>query len=349
MDWKQDPNQWGAIHFHDDDVYDAGWEIDFALTIPADMESGFTPRAFAQAHHEEYIPFAVSPSPGKESKIALVLATSTYLAYGNDRLGMDGGGAELLNNILNVINPHEFFLNEHIRIWRVALRRPLGWQWHLLHVAVTSPGEYAAETPGHAWWVRPFETMGLAADTHIIDWLDAMGYDHDVLTDEELHDRGYQALAPYQVVIAGTHPEYCSTEMWDAYDAFRRRGGRIMALGGDGWYWRVAYHPNCPGLWSCGAPKAVCALGPRRLANTSKTSTGGWAACGFRLGKSPQSLVGVGFAAQGFDLSSYYERMPDSYRPEAAFIFEDVGDERIGDFGLIAGGAAGLEVDRAAS
>jgi N,N-dimethylformamidase len=67
-----------------------------------------------------------------------------------------------------------------------------------------------------------------------------------------------------------------------------------------------------------------------------------------RLGKSPQSLVGVGFAAQGFDLSSYYERMPDSYRPEVKFIFEGVGDERIGDFGLIAGGAAGLEVDRAA-
>jgi hypothetical protein len=71
---------------------------------------------------------------------------------------------------------------------------------------------------------------------------------HDVLTDEELHDRGYRALAPYQVVIAGTHPEYCSSEMWDAYDAYRRRGGRIMALGGDGWYWRVAYHPYCPGI-----------------------------------------------------------------------------------------------------
>ena len=40
--------------------------------------------------------------------------------------------------------------------------------------------------------------------------------------------------------------------------------------------------------------------------------------------------------------------MPESYRPEAAFIFEGVGDERIGDFGQSAGGAAGLEVDRAA-
>ena len=160
MDWKQDPIQWGAIHFHDDDIYDAGWEIDFALTIPADMESGLYAARLRSGAYEEYIPFAVSPSPGKENKIALVLATSTYLAYGNDRLGMDGGGAELLNNILNVINPHELFLNEHIRIWRVALRRPFGRQWHLLHLTVTSPGKYAAQTPGHARWVRPFETMG---------------------------------------------------------------------------------------------------------------------------------------------------------------------------------------------
>ena len=137
--------------------------------------------------------------------------------------------------------------------------------------------------------------------------------------------------------------------MWDAYDAFRRRGGRIMALGGDGWYWRVAYHPYCPGIMELrraeSGVRAWAAAPGEYFQNFDGRMGGLWV----RLGKSPQSLVGVGFAAQGFDLSSYYERMPDSYRPEAAFIFEGVGDERIGDFGLIAGGAAGLEVDRAAS
>ena len=59
-----------------------------------------------------------------------------------------------------------------------------------------------------------------------------------------------------------------------------------------------------------------------------------------RLGRSPQTVVGVGFSAQGFDISGHYERLPDSYRPAAAFIFDGVGDEKIG--------AAGLEVDRAA-
>ena len=36
QDWKRAPSQYGAIHFHDDDLYDAGWDADFTLTIPED-------------------------------------------------------------------------------------------------------------------------------------------------------------------------------------------------------------------------------------------------------------------------------------------------------------------------
>jgi N,N-dimethylformamidase len=61
----------------------------------------------------------------------------------------------------------------------------------------------------------------------------------------------------------------------------------------------------------------------------------------------PQQIVGTGFTAEGFDLSSYYRRKPDSFDPRARFIFEGVADDDlIGDFGLVGGGAAGLELDR---
>ena len=64
-------------------------------------------------------------------------------------------------------------------------------------------------------------------------------------------------------------------------------------------------------------------------------------------GRAPQRLTGVGFAAQGFDRSTYYERLPDSFDERAAFVFEGVGDdERIGDFGIMGGGAGGAEIDR---
>jgi hypothetical protein len=54
-----------------------------------------------------------------------------------------------------------------------------------------------------------------------------------------------------------------------------------------------------------------------------------------RIGRPPNVICGVGFIAQGFDVSSYYRRAPDAGNPRAAFIFEDVADEIIGNFGLV--------------
>jgi N,N-dimethylformamidase len=67
-----------------------------------------------------------------------------------------------------------------------------------------------------------------------------------------------------------------------------------------------------------------------------------------RMGKAPQALVGSGMAAQGFDCSTWFQRTEASSDERAAFIFEGVGpDERIGDFGIVGGGAAGWEIDQA--
>ena len=35
MNWRHAPHQYGAIHFHDDDMIDARWETDFSFTVPA--------------------------------------------------------------------------------------------------------------------------------------------------------------------------------------------------------------------------------------------------------------------------------------------------------------------------
>ena len=36
MDWRRAPEQYGAIHFHDDDLHDAGWTPSLTLTVPAE-------------------------------------------------------------------------------------------------------------------------------------------------------------------------------------------------------------------------------------------------------------------------------------------------------------------------
>jgi N,N-dimethylformamidase len=120
-----------------------------------------------------------------------------------------------------------------------------------------------------------------------------------------------------------------------------------MYMGGNGFYWHCAWHPAMPGLLEIrraenGTRTWAAAPGEYHLGATGRMS-GLWANCGFP----PQTLTGVGYASTGFDSASYYKRLPGSFDPRAAFIFQGVGkDEKIGDFGSL-GGAAGYELDMA--
>ncbi len=69
MDWKQAPQQWGAIHFHDDDIYDALWETDFSLKIPDDMPSGLYAARLRAPGSEEYIPSPSAPRPARSRRL----------------------------------------------------------------------------------------------------------------------------------------------------------------------------------------------------------------------------------------------------------------------------------------
>ena len=39
-DFKHAPSHYGAVHFHDDDLHDCGWQTDFEWTVPHDLRSG---------------------------------------------------------------------------------------------------------------------------------------------------------------------------------------------------------------------------------------------------------------------------------------------------------------------
>ncbi|SMH26507.1 N,N-dimethylformamidase [Mesorhizobium australicum] len=136
--------------------------------------------------------------------------------------------------------------------------------------------------------------------------------------------------------------------MWDAVDTYAKRGGRLLYMGGDGFYWRVAFNRDFPGIIELRRAETGIRAWPTEVGEYYQGFDGRYGGLWLRQGRAPQGLVGVGFAAQGFDISSYFVRMSDSFKPEVQFVFEGVGaDERIGDFGLIGGGAAGLELDRA--
>ena len=145
----------------------------------------------------------------------------------------------------------------------------------------------------------------------------------------------------------GSHPEYHTANTLDALQQYRDQGGKLLYLGGNGFYWRVALHSQQPGMIEIrrgeGGIRAWAAE-PGEYFNAFDGAYGGlWR----RNGRPPQKLAGVGFSSQGQFEGSYYRRNPDTNDPKVAWIFEGVEDEILGDFGFSGGGAAGFELDRA--
>ena len=344
--WRHAPDEYGAIHFHRDDVYDAGWEADFALEVPA-LGSGLYAAKLSGEGAEEYVPFYVRPPQGKpRAKVLFLAPTASYMAYGNYLLALDDTGCEQGNARLLVFEPHDAYLAAHPEYGRSLYDLHADGSgivhYSRLHPNLTMRPKFMRWDGGGGSALRQFN-----ADTHLIDWLEAMGHDYDVATDEDLHAEGLACLEPYACVVTGSHPEYYTTRMWETVRAYTEAGGRLMYMGGNGFFWHIAHHEALPGVIE--VRKADVSRnwenepGERHLAFSGELSGG------LRSGgRPPQMLLGVGMEAMGFDRGAPYTRAPDSFDPRAAFIFEGVGaDEPIGDFGLMVGCAAGIEIDRA--
>ncbi len=87
-DWDASQNDWtrasygyGAIHFHDDDLDDAAWEMSFELEIPQDLKSGCYGVHVDDGATQDMIPFFVRPDFTIENPplVALIMPTFTYL------------------------------------------------------------------------------------------------------------------------------------------------------------------------------------------------------------------------------------------------------------------------------
>ena len=114
-------------------------------------------------------------------------------------------------------------------------------------------------------------------------------------------------------------------------------------MGGNTWYWRVAFNPSVPGVMEVRRNEDGTRAWAAEPGEYYHSFTGEYGGLWRRQGRPPQMIAGNGFIAQGFDDSSYYLRQEGSFDPRARFIFEGIADdERIGDFGLVGNGAAGL-------
>lgn len=348
------PDQYEAAHFHDDDLDDAGWEVALTWTVPDDLASGVYGFRLRTESSEDIVPVFVRPGRGAPTAdVALVLPTFTYVAYANDRImardSVRDAYRELGIEIDYPSRPADHYINEK---------------------GLLSVYDFHSDGTGvcHASWLRPMVDVRtdylecdlssgrgaphcFAADLHLVDWLAHEGIEVDILTDEHLHAEGSSALDPYRVVLTGTHPEYVSGEILDAFEGYLDEGGRVMYLGGNGFYWVAELDPedeHTIEIRRCGPATRAWEMPPGEWHLSASGKLGGlWR---FR-GRAPQRLFGVGFGAQGYGArGSGYERAEASFDPRNSFVFEGLDDDQleIGAQPALVNdwGAAGFEVDR---
>ncbi|MBS0560574.1 MAG: N,N-dimethylformamidase large subunit [Proteobacteria bacterium] len=344
MRWSDKPEHYAAVHFHADDLNDCGWDTDFVFDVPPDLPSGVYGIRLRCEDAEDVVPVFVLPPPGAATaKVAVLFPTYTYQVYANyDRANFDAAFAARRAEWRSY--PHHPAENKQFGLST--------YDWHgdgsgvayssLMRPIMTMRAGYIAYVDLRGSGLRHFPS-----DLHLVAWLDAMGISFDAITDHDLEREGEALLGRYACVLTGTHPEYQTPRTWDALHGYISEGGRLVYLGGNGFYWRVAVSDAAPGVIEVrraeGGTRAW-ASEPGEYYNALDRGYGGlWR----RNGRPPQMLVGVGFSAQGRFEGSYYRRQPASHDADLAWMFAGIEGEVIGDFGYSGGGAAGFEVDRA--
>ncbi|HEX5292857.1 MAG TPA: N,N-dimethylformamidase beta subunit family domain-containing protein [Streptosporangiaceae bacterium] len=226
------------------DAYAAGcgWPAGFSLDLPRDWRSGFyvvTVRAVSPAGEvwEREHGFTLRAAPDRRGDIALILTTSTMLAYN------DWGGANHYRGIgddprADIGSPVS---STQRPIARGMIAKPPGtpreanpatppmfagprypaYEWARLH-------GYSRHHADAFWatYERPFAA-----------WAESNGYELDYLTQHDLHFDP-AALSGYRCAIVVGHDEYWSGPMRDVVDAFVDAGGGLARFGGN-FAWQV--------------------------------------------------------------------------------------------------------------
>ncbi|OJY36946.1 MAG: hypothetical protein BGP06_14080 [Rhizobiales bacterium 65-9] len=217
------------------------WPVVLRWPVPHDLPSGFY-LMLARAEmngvvrEQEHGFFVRSGAPGRDAKILLVAATSTWTAYN------DWGGA---NHYIGHNVPGGFPFAPRLSTQRPfarglifspvgAPRKPHAFRVERGAVPRYPPIEFSYtrglskfySNAGWATYERPFCV-----------WAERNGYRLDYATQTDLH-YDEELLAPYDCVVLVGHDEYWTWEMREALDHYVTAGGHVARFGGN-FFWQV--------------------------------------------------------------------------------------------------------------
>lgn len=328
LDARLQPSHYDAVHFHETDMAGLDWPVSYEIDIPEGTESGVYALELVAGEMVERIAFFVAPS-GQRADIAVVLPTSTYLAYADEYLpphlyewiGTDRGHEFARANELRSLYDYH---SDGSGVSLVSTRKP----------KATLRDDYLYPLCG--------DPHNLPVDLHFLRFLAREGIAFDLLTDRDLHEGGADLLKRYRAVATGSHPEYLSIAMETAYRRFVAAGGRLAYLGGNGFAAAVAYRDDLMELRRGPTQAGRTWDGPLAEMNLALTGEPGGYLRDRGLGE--YRLTGVGISLMGFSPALPFEKTEAGRSPEFAWLFDGVGD-RFGESGIVQGGAAGYEVD----
>jgi N,N-dimethylformamidase len=320
------PDWYDAIHFHDDDLDDAGWAPGLRVDVPAAARSGLYA---VRVRHEEadlLLPFAVRPR-APEGRLAFLVPTLTWQAYGSNLAAFSHTEDGVLDRLPCLYDMH----SDGSIVYHQTRRKP---------TRSTDPRLNPPDWGAHA----------VAADLFLTAWLDELEVGWDALTDEHLHEAGSGGLDGYDCLLLGAHPEYFTRRMQEAVRGFVSGGGRLLYLGGNGMFWVTSIDSARPHLMEVRKTlphtHSAGAEAPGEAQHSFDDEVGGlWE----RQDLPPRSLLGVDTATAAFgrhdDDPVGFARTGAASDPRYAWIFEGVDEEPIGAYGANMGSAAGCEMD----
>jgi len=334
------PQHYRALQFHDDDMVDAGWDYDLEFTLPDTLPSGIYSVRLEAGPSRNHFPLFVRPKPGSAAPVLFLAPTTTYLAYANDHLASLDFSAVMPHD--KIVPDDEQFLFSHPEPGRSC------YDTH----ADGTPVRYSSRRrplfnvrPGFPNWLTG-SYRHFPVDMYIIEWLEHLGIAYHVATDEDFEREGRTLTDRYATIVTGSHPEYWTRNGLDILDGYLNAGGRIMYLGGNGFYWVTSRLEAKPWVIevrrdNSGTRCWDAPYGERTHVATLEAG-GIWRS----RGRAPNKMLGVGFASEGWSKGCGYQRLEASYNSPAVKLFDGVSETIVGDYGHVLGGAVGDEVDR---
>lgn len=323
------PDQYDAVHCHEDDMGPLDWPISFVAQVPHEGEAGIYAFDVSTGRGRESIVFFVTSSK-RRAPLVFLVPTATYLAYADEALPPHlyewkcddrGHRFAVANGLLSLYDYHHDLSGVSICSWR----KP----------KATLREDYRYPLCGCP--------HNLPVDLRLLRFCRAEGIEIDIITDHDLHERGIAALDGYRGLVTGSHPEYMSIEMEQAIRSFASSGGGVAYLGGNGFAAVVAFRDDLMELRRSPLEAGRTWDGPvaeQALALTNEP--GGMLRS---RGRGEFSLIGVGISLMGFEKGRPFVRTAESRAAEVAWVFDGVRQDEFGDYGTVLDGAAGYEVD----